>query len=69
MNMQRAMKNPNVAFASPELLEASREFTAEQKRAILTQWKDQLEKLLLLTMRACCALMRKRVPMPTACGA
>lgn len=47
MNMQQAMKNPNVAFASPELLEASTEFTTEQKRAILTQWKDQLEKLLI----------------------
>jgi hypothetical protein len=47
MNMQQAMKNPNVAFASPEVLEASTEFTTEQKRAILTQWKDQLEKLLI----------------------
>lgn len=47
MNMQQAMKNPNVAFASPEVLEASTEFTAVQKRAILVQWKDQLEKLLI----------------------
>jgi len=47
MNMQQAMKNPNVAFSSPEVLEASTEFTTEQKRAILTQWKDQLEKLLI----------------------
>jgi hypothetical protein len=47
MNMQEAMKNPNVAFASPEVLEASTEFTTVQKRAILTQWKDQLEKLLI----------------------
>jgi hypothetical protein len=47
MNLQQAMKNPNVVFASPEVLEASTEFTAPQKRAILTQWKDQLEKLLI----------------------
>lgn len=47
MNLQQAMKNPNVVFASPEVLEASTEFTTIQKRAILTQWKDQLEKLLI----------------------
>ena len=47
MNLQQAMKNPNVVFDSPEVLESSAEFTAEQKRAILTQWKDQLEKLLI----------------------
>jgi hypothetical protein len=47
MNLQQAMKNPNVAFASPEVLEASAEFTADEKRAILLQWKDQLEKLLI----------------------
>jgi hypothetical protein len=47
MNLQQAMKNPNVAFASPEVLEASTEFSADQKRAILVQWKDQLEKLLI----------------------
>ena len=47
MNLQQAMKNPNVVFASPEVLEASTEFTVVQKREILTQWKDQLEKLLI----------------------
>jgi hypothetical protein len=47
MNLQQAMKNPNVAFASPAELEASTEFSAVQKRAILVQWKDQLEKLLI----------------------
>ncbi len=47
MNMQQAMKNPNVVFASPEVLEASTEFSGVRKRAILTQWKDQLEKLLI----------------------
>ena len=47
MNLQQAMKNPNAVFASPEVLEESTEFSATQKRAILTQWKDQLEKLLI----------------------
>lgn len=47
MNLQQAMKNPNVAFASPEVLESSAKFTPAQKRAILLQWKDQLEKLLI----------------------
>lgn len=46
MNIQQAMKNPNVVFSSPEVLEASPELTTAQKQAILTQWKDQLEKLL-----------------------
>ena len=47
MNLQQAMKNPNVVFDTPEVLEASEEFNAAQKRAILIQWKDQLEKLLI----------------------
>jgi hypothetical protein len=47
MNLQQAMKNPNVVFASPEVLETSSEFTVVQKCAILVQWKDQLEKLLI----------------------
>jgi hypothetical protein len=47
MNLQEAMKNPNVVFASPEVLGASTELTAAQKRAVLAQWKDQLEKLLI----------------------
>jgi hypothetical protein len=46
MDIQQAMKNPNVAFSSPELLEASMEVTGTQKRAILMQWKNQLEQLL-----------------------
>jgi hypothetical protein len=47
MDMQQAMKDTNAMFASPEGLESSTEFTATQKRAILVQWKDQLEKLLI----------------------
>lgn len=47
MIMQYAMKNPNVVFTSPEMLEKSPGFTTVQKRAILTQWKDQLQQLLI----------------------
>ena len=47
MNLQQAMKNPNVVFASPEALETSAGYTQAQKRAILAQWKDQLEQLLI----------------------
>lgn len=47
MNLQQAMKNPALVFATPELLESSAELSAAQKRAILVQWKDQLEKLLV----------------------
>ncbi len=47
MNVQHAMKNPNVVFDSPEMLETSSLLTVAQKCAILTQWKDQLEKLLI----------------------
>lgn len=47
MNIEYAMKNPNIVFASPEMLERSPDLTAAQKRAILTQWKDQLHQLLV----------------------
>ena len=47
MTMQQAMKNPNIVFRSPEALESSQEFTNLQKRAILMQWKDQLQQLLI----------------------
>ena len=32
-------------FATPEALSESSELTAEQKRAVLLQWKDQLQQL------------------------
>lgn len=47
MNIEYAMKNPNIVFESPEMLEKSPGITAAQKRAILTQWKDQLRQLLI----------------------
>lgn len=44
MEFEKAMKNPAAIFGVPEKLYASTEFTAEQKRAILRQWQDQLEQ-------------------------
>ena len=46
MNFQQAMKNPMRTFGTPEALEASTELAADQKRAVLLQWKDQLQQLL-----------------------
>jgi hypothetical protein len=45
MDVQTAMKSPGAVFGDPEVLEGSREFTPEQKRAILLQWQNQLERL------------------------
>jgi len=45
MDVDRAMKNPASVFATPEALSESRELTAEQKRTVLLQWKDQLQQL------------------------
>lgn len=47
MKIADAMKNPGRTFGTPELLEASTELTAEQKHAVLLQWKDQLHQLLV----------------------
>jgi hypothetical protein len=45
MDIHKAMKNPASIFGTPEALSESRELTPEQKRAILLQWKDQLQQL------------------------
>jgi hypothetical protein len=45
MDIDRAMKNPANVFGTPEMLSESTELTVEQKRAILLQWKDQLQQL------------------------
>ena len=42
MDIDRAMKNPASVFDTPEALSASTELTAEQKLALLLQWKNQL---------------------------
>lgn len=45
LDLDRAMKNPASAFGTPEALRESSELTSDQKRAILSQWKDQLQQL------------------------
>lgn len=45
MDIDRAMKNPRSVFGTPEALSESSELTAQQKRAVLMQWKDQLQQL------------------------
>ena len=44
MDIDGAMNNPASVFATPEALSESTELTAEQKRAVLLQWKDQLQQ-------------------------
>ena len=45
MDFQQALKDPGKLFTAPEAVEASADFDAAQKRAILLQWKDQLVQL------------------------
>jgi len=45
MDIDKAMKNPPSVFVTPEALSESTELTAQQKRAVLLQWKDQLQQL------------------------
>ena len=45
MDIDKAMKNPASTFGTPEALSESNELTAEQKRRVLLQWKDQLQQL------------------------
>jgi hypothetical protein len=45
MDLEAAMKNPGATFGTPEVLEATKGLSTEQKCAILTQWKDQLQQL------------------------
>jgi len=45
MDFPQALKNPGRMFRAPEDVEASTEFNAAQKRAILVHWKDHLVQL------------------------
>ncbi len=45
MDIARAMNDPASTFATPEALSESSELTADQKRGVLLQWKDQLQQL------------------------
>jgi hypothetical protein len=44
MDVETAMKNAGSVFGTPEALSESSELTSEQKRAVLLQWKDQLQQ-------------------------
>lgn len=44
MNLDQAMKNPNRYFqGQPSAVCESKELSREQKRAVLVQWKNQLQ--------------------------
>ena len=49
MNLQDAMKNPARTFGSPEAVESLAELTSGEKHAVLVQWKDQLQQLMVAT--------------------
>ena len=49
LDLGSAMKNPGRTFGSPEVLEASTDFSDEQKHNLLLQWKDQLQQLMVAT--------------------
>jgi hypothetical protein len=44
MDFEKAMKNPAAVFGTPETLYAATELSPDQKRAILLQWRDQIEQ-------------------------
>jgi hypothetical protein len=49
MDFKEAMKNPARQFASPEAVKAAADLDTVQKLALLRQWKDQLQQLLVAT--------------------
>lgn len=49
MGFQQAMKNPGRTFGSRAVLEASTDFTVEQKHVSLLHWKNQLARLKVAT--------------------
>lgn len=64
MDLERVMKNPASVFGTPEAVRASTALTTEQKRAVLLQWKDQLEQLQAADEEG----MQKRAPGTGATG-
>jgi len=49
MDLQTAMKNPARTFGTPEAIESSAELSDAQKHAVLLQWKDQIQQLMVAT--------------------
>lgn len=48
-DFSKAMKNPGRAFPTPEAVEQAEDLSPEQKHAVLTQWRNQLEQLMVAT--------------------
>lgn len=48
-DFSKAMKNPGRAFATPEAVEQAENLSPGQKHALLTQWRNQLEQLMVAT--------------------
>lgn len=44
LNLDQAMKNPGRYFGRPAAICDSTELSREQKRAVLLQWKNQLQQ-------------------------
>ncbi len=49
LEFSKAMKNPGRAFATPEAVEQAEDLSTEQKHAVLMQWRNQLEQLMVAT--------------------
>jgi hypothetical protein len=49
IDIDAAMMDPAATFGTPEALEESAALSREQKHALLLQWKDQLQQLLVAT--------------------
>ncbi len=49
IDIGKAMMDPAMTFGTPEALERSAGLTRGQKHALLLQWKDQLQQLLVAT--------------------
>ena len=49
IDIDTAMKNPARTFGTPEAIEAAAGLTHVQKHAVLLQWKDQLQQLMVAT--------------------
>jgi hypothetical protein len=48
-DIDTAMNNPARTFGTPEAVEAEGRLTHAQKHAVLLQWKDQLQQLMVAT--------------------
>lgn len=49
IDIDQAMNNPARTFGTPEAIEEADGLTHAQKHAVLLQWKDQLQQLMVAT--------------------